>query len=404
MELISDICGVIVIIASVAIVALGIAWLIMVVKKKDGRKKTGRGLLVAVGCFVVFTLVGTFSDPAAHDGTWAVKNDPVQVDADVTEDDETAPEKDGEAAPEEDGSAATESDIIVDGETIRGFYDVMSAVGIDKKDAESIKKTDDWQAGTRYSFTAEGLGIRVYCNMDGTIHSVVAGSDVALYLQGYEPWTIDNFTVSSSYQSELMSRAKDVVSDYLNYPSTAKFPWLDWTVSRYFDIYTVTSTVKAKNAFGVQSEMGFTVKFAVEDNKVKTIYCILDGFVTIDKMGDYVVPEREETGFEVEQPTDGSIRICDGQLGEYGKKVQLDSYEYDWYMVPAGKYKAVSNTKNCMVYVDKNEVTRNSEGYVEMENVATYTWSYGETIIIEVGADEHLFNAYGADYTLTPTN
>lgn len=278
----------------------------------------------------------------------------------------------------------------------------MSEVGIDKKDAKKVKKTDDWQSGPRYSFTAEGLGIRVYYNIDGTIHSVVAGSDVALYLLGYETWMIDNFTVSSSYQSELISRAKDVVSEYLNYPSTAKFPWLDWTVSRYFDIYTVTSTVKAKNAFGVQSEMGFTVKFAVEGNKIKTIYCMLDGFIAIDKTGDYIVPEREETGFEVEQPTNGSIRICDGQLGEYGKKVQLDSYEYDWYMVPAGKYEAVSNAKTCTVYVDKNEITKNSDGYVEMENVATYTWGYGETIVIEVGADEHLFNVIGADYTLTP--
>lgn len=397
MELISGICSVIVAISSAAILVLGIVWVVMAAKKREGRRKTGRRLLIALGCFVVFTLVGSLSDPAAHDGTWAVKDDaPVQVDAG-----KTSGEQYDELAQEDGGNAVTERDIVVDGEVIYGFYDVMSEVGIEKKDADKIEKTDDWQSGSRYSFTAEGLGIRVYCNMDGTIHSVVAGSDVALYLQGYETWTIDNFTVSSSYQSELIDLAKDVVSEYLNYPSTAKFPWLDWTVSRYFDIYTVTSTVKAKNAFGVQSEMGFTVKFAIEDNKVKTIYCILDGFVTVDKTADYAMPEREETAFEVEQPTDGGIRIYDGQLGEYGKKVQLDSYEYDWYMVPAGKYEAVSNTKNCLVYVDKNEITRNSDGYVEMENVATYTWSYGETIIIEVGDDEHLFNGYGADYTLT---
>ena len=71
-------------------------------------------------------------------------------------------------------------------------------------------------------------------------------------------------------------------------------------------------------------------------------------------------------------------------------------------MVPAGKYKAVSNVKTCTIYIDKNEITRNSSGYVEMQNVATHTWSYGETIEINVGEDEHLFNVYGADYTLTP--
>lgn len=99
---------------------------------------------------------------------------------------------------------------------------------------------------------------------------------------------------------------------------------------------------------------------------------------------------------------DGGIRIIDDQLGEYGKIVQLDSYEYVWYMVPAGKYSATANVNTCTVYVDKNEITRNFEGYVEMENVATYRWSYGETITIEVGEDEHLFNVIGADYTLVP--
>ena len=71
-------------------------------------------------------------------------------------------------------------------------------------------------------------------------------------------------------------------------------------------------------------------------------------------------------------------------------------------LVAAGEYSAVSNVKTCTVYVDKDEITRNSSGYVEMQNVATYTWNYGETIEIEVGEGEHLFNVYGADYVLTP--
>lgn len=299
------------------------------------------------------------------------------------------------------GALGETGDIVVDDEIIYGFYDVMSEVGISKEDAARIERTDDWQSGPRYSFQAEGLGIRVYCNMDGTIHSVVAGSDTDLYLQGYEPWTIDNFTVSSSLQSELISHAKEVVAGYLNYPRSAKFSMLDWGVSRFFDVYTVTGSVDAKNAFGVASGLSFTVKFAIKDDKAKTIYCELDGVVMADETADYTAPEREEVGSDAGQATDGSIRICDGQLGEYGQKVQLDGYEYDWYVVPAGKYEAVSNSKNCMVYVDKNEVLRNSEGYAEVENVATYTWGYGETVIIEIGEDEHLFNVYGADYTLT---
>lgn len=90
------------------------------VVKKNGQKKTGRGLLVALGCFVVFTLVGALSDPSAHDGTWAAKDEPVPVDAEESEDVEN-----GEQEPEEDDRVVTNSDIVVDGETIYGFYDVM---------------------------------------------------------------------------------------------------------------------------------------------------------------------------------------------------------------------------------------------------------------------------------------
>lgn len=120
--------------------------------------------------------------------------------------------------------------------------------------------------------------------------------------------------------------------------------------------------------------------------------------------GRTVVYNRlEDENAPVPKPvvTDG-IRIIDNEIGEYGKTVQLDSYDYVWYMVPAGKYEATSNINTCTVYVDKNEITRNSSGYVEMENVATYQWGYGETIIIEVGENEHLFNVIGADYTLKP--
>lgn len=73
---------------------------------------------------------------------------------------------------------------------------------------------------------------------------------------------------------------------------------------------------------------------------------MLDGKVVFDKMKEYQPPERKETAIEIEQ--------------------------YDWYMVPAEKYEAVSNVKTCTDFVDKNKLTRDSDGYVEMENVATY--------------------------------
>ena len=298
--------------------------------------------------------------------------------------------------------APSDSDIVVAGETIYGFYDVIDAVGIDRVDAKRIKKTDDWRLGPCYIFQTEGTTARVNCNMDGTINSVEVGNQIMLYQQGYEPWNIADFIVSDDVKVTITIMVEDAVKQYLNYPATAEFPILDWVYGRRFNRYSVKSHVTARNGFGVESEFPFTAQFWVEDGTASLIYLEVGGSVVKNETEKHPIPERKTVAFEVEQPTNGSIRICDGQIGEYGQKVELDSYEYYWYMVPAGKYKAVSNVKTCTVYVDKNEITRNSEGYVEMENVASYTWSYGESVIIDIGEDEHLFNVYGADYTLTP--
>lgn len=129
-----------------------------------------------------------------------------------------------------------------------------------------------------------------------------------------------------------------------------------------------------------------------KNGKVKSLYDITDG-------AKLIYEAEKEVSSQADTSAD-SIRIVDGELGEYGEKVQLDSHEYIWYMVPAGKYEATGNAKSSMIYIDKDEITRNAEGYVEMQNVATYTVAKGETVTIEVGEREHVYNTYGADFTL----
>lgn len=292
--------------------------------------------------------------------------------------------------------------LVVDEETILGFYDILAEVGINESDIGEVTKIDDWRLGPRYSFSTHGTTVRVNCTPDGTIQSLTIGLDVDLYKLGYEPWTIDNFIVDENWKEPLISKTEDVVSSYLNYPATADFALLDWSFGRRFNQYTVRSQVEAKNGFGVSEDIDFTAGYQVEDDSAELIYLEIAGTVVKNESDKYPLPERKEVDIPVQPSENGTIHIVDGQLGDYGKKVQLDSYEYEWYMVPAGKYEAVSNVKTCTVYVDKDEITRNSSGYVEMQNVATYTWSYGETIEIEVGEGEHLFNVYGADYVLTP--
>ena len=451
MELLSKICAIIAGTLMFITPILLLVWLVRLIARKSA-KVLGIACLICLGCFVMSIMVGTLTSPttwcdheyelidsksaSCDESGYELSRCPLcgsekkskikKLGHDMKEICRVNPtyEKDGEIVkkcsrcgyeevdileklkshtePAQTEKAPSNSDIVVAGETIHGFYDVIDAIGIDRADAKRIKKAEDWRLGPCYTFSTEGTTARVNCNMDGTINSVEVGNQIMLYQQGYEPWNIKNFIVSDDVKVTITMMAEDAVKQCMNYPATADFPWLDWSYGRMFNRYSVKSYVTAKNGFGVESEVPFTAQFWVEDGVAELIYLDFGGSVVKNELEKHPIPERKVVDFEVDQPTDGSIRICDGQLGQYGKKVQLDSYEYYWYMVPAGKYQAVSNVKTCTVYVDKNEITRNSDGYVEMENVASYTWSYGESVIIDIGEDEHLFNVYGADYTLTP--
>ena len=292
------------------------------------------------------------------------------------------------------------TNIEVDGETILDYYEVIDLVGIDRDDAAKVEKIDDWDAGPRYSFRTEGTTARVYCNMDGTINTIKVGVDIDLYRQGYEPWTIDNFLIDEDTKNNLIYCAEEAVSACLNYPATADFPLLDWSFGREFNRYTANSYVEAQNAFGVPSKMDFTAGFWLDEENIKLIYLMLDGNILVNESEDYPLPERKEVEMEPSDTDSGEIHIVDGVLGDYGEEVTLDGESYIWYMVPAGNYEITCNSKQCVVYVDKNEITRNSSGYVEMENMATYELEYGETVEAVIGEDEHLFNTINADFTL----
>lgn len=294
--------------------------------------------------------------------------------------------------------------IEVDGETIVDYYEIIDLVGIDRKDAEEIEKIEDWYAGPRYSFSTEGTTARVYCNMDGTINMLKVGVDIDLYKQGYEPWRIENFLIANDIKDQLIYCAEEAVSACLKYPTAADFPLLDWSFGREFNRYTVNSYVEAVNAFGVPSEMPFTAGFWVDEEQIELVYLMLDGSVIIDKSADYPLPERATVEGKVPEADSNEIRIVDGQLGEYGEAVTLDGEDYIWYKIPAGRYTVTCNSKQCVVYVDKDEITRNSSGYVEMENVATYELLYGETAELAIGEDEHIFNSIYADFTLSVAN
>ena len=300
-----------------------------------------------------------------------------------------------------DGVDSTQDTLPVD-ETVPGLSAVLTEVGIDPEEAADMEQIDDWANGSRYSFPTHGTTARVYCNMDGSIESVKVGTDIDLYRKGYEPWPIENFLIDDDLKPQLMTCAEDAVTACLNYPATADFPLLDWSFGREFDRYYVNSTVEAQNAFGVPSEMPFTAVFTVDEETILLVGLQLDGERVVDKLDDYPLPERKQLETQDEIGNNGEIRLVDEQLGEYGEKVQLDSSEYIWYHVPPGTYSATCQSKSCIIYVDKNEITRNSSGYVEMETVQTVELANGETKEVTVGEGEHIFLTIYADVTLVP--
>ena len=285
-------------------------------------------------------------------------------------------------------------------EIVPGLSDVLVSVGIDPAEADQMEQIDDWANGARYSFPTHGTTARVYCNMDGSIESIQVGVDIELYKRGYETWPIDNFLVDDDLKDTLIFACEDAVSACLNYPSSADFPLLDWSFGREFDHYYVNSSVMASNAFGVESEIPFSAVFIVDDETIHLIGLQVNGEMVKDELDQYPLPERKKT--ENGTATEGSsdLQLVDGELGEYGESVQLDGWDYIWYHVPAGTYNVTCNSKSCMVYVDKNDITRNSSGYVEMENVSTYEFAYGETKEISVGENEHISLTMYADITL----
>lgn len=290
-------------------------------------------------------------------------------------------------------------------ETIPGLLDVLAEVGIDPNDASDIKQIDDWANGSRYSFPTHGTTARVYCNMDGSIESLRIGTDTDLYRRGYEPYLIDDFIVSEDMKSELQICAEEAVTACLSHPSTADFPLMDWSFGRNHDFYSASSHVTAKNSFGVESEIMFEAKFHDEGDTIRMIYLMLDGAVILDEMDSVEIPERKQIQDDIEslESNDGEIRLVDGQLGEYGEAVKLDDWDYIWYRVPSGTYTVTCNSKSCMVYVDKDEITRNAEGYVEMQNVVTVEISHGEEKEFTINEGEHIMLTMYGDVTLSPT-
>lgn len=63
METVSNICMWCAVIAALVTIVLVVVWLVMVIRKKGGRRKTGRAVLAVLASFIVLTVVGVATSP-----------------------------------------------------------------------------------------------------------------------------------------------------------------------------------------------------------------------------------------------------------------------------------------------------------------------------------------------------
>jgi len=172
-----------------------------------------------------------------------------------------------------------------------------------------------------------------------------------------------------------------------------------WGYARCEDIYAISGSVEAQNAFGVEDEIKFYAEYKIKDNNSSLVYLIVDGNARVGKESQ--MKEFERVEIKQENSENEKIVLTDEILGTYGKKVKVGNYEYIWYYVPTGKYIVTSNVKWCNVFVDKNKTIRNSDGYEESVNVKTLTFtSVGQQQELEVKEGQHILLTVNAKVTL----
>ncbi len=174
------------------------------------------------------------------------------------------------------------------------FSDACKQIGIDVTKVNSMKLEEEnaWTGGPSYSFKYEGEEFYFYCDDDLSIDSITLGyiNNVKLYLKGFEPLQVSDYLPDLDVTIELDIMAEQVVKRQLNYPKTAKFSVFGWNCKRYGDIYVISNTVTAENAFGVEEDIFFFVQYDVSGSSYELVYFVMDGVAIVGE--ESAIPEN----------------------------------------------------------------------------------------------------------------
>jgi len=302
--------------------------------------------------------------------------------------------------PPEEEEETYELGEMVDSVLIKNFVAACTQIGIDPAEIKRLEQLSDWAGGERYYFVYEGNGMRVYANVDQSINSINI-DDLHVFEQGYEPLRIEDYLVYDYV--ELQVRAERTVKNALSYPDSARFPWLEGPgTARRHNIYIIWGTVSAKNAFGMAEDISYYIEYEKSGETYLTRYFVLDGMKVIGETS--VIPDLERKEVLAET-TDGEIVLIDGVCGEYGVSKEIDGGTYIWYYVPLGTYTVTSQTNFTKLYLDENQMIRNSDtnGYWECVSVQTLDFAQaGGPQRLSVSEDQHIELTVRSKVTLVP--
>lgn len=192
------------------------------------------------------------------------------------------------------------------------FIEACNQIGMDIDQIKDMEQVDDWTSGPRYSFSYMGVGFRTYIYMDNTVKTIKLGANTDIYSKGYEPYQVSDYIVDQNTAYSLMTQSEKYVKEALAFPATAEFPLFDWSIGRMKNYYTLSSTVTAQNAFGVEIELPFTINYEVDGDAVRILYFMLDGDVLSDSMDSVVTPERKR----IDDSSDDDSNLTEATLAE----------------------------------------------------------------------------------------
>lgn len=140
-----------------------------------------------------------------------------------------------------------------------GIGDIVDATVFKSGEARTSYYVNDKETA---AFSGADRTIIVWVDNSTKAVQEIYFNDITIYADGEVKANLPDYYISEALRDTYRTAAQVCVNNCLNYPDTAKYPGIyEWRFGVHDGLDVVQSTVTAKNAFGVQDKMEFTIKF-----------------------------------------------------------------------------------------------------------------------------------------------